>query len=204
MSWSWSSSRQAFADAAGWFVDTVALVDDRWAQPGLGEWDVRGLVGHTSRALLTVEAYLAQPASRVDVESPVDYFLRGRVVTDDAAVAARGRQAGEGLGPDPAAAVAEIATRVLARIEPCDGEEVITTVAGGMRLATYLPTRTFELAAHTVDLAAALDVRTEPPPAAAKQALDLVVGLAVHEGSAATVLRAAIGRGGLPAGFSVL
>ncbi|HEY0644225.1 MAG TPA: hypothetical protein VGD39_12440, partial [Nocardioides sp.] len=87
MSWSWSSSRQAFADAAGWFVDTDALVDDRWAQPGLGEWDLRGLVGHTSRALLTVESYLDQPASRVDVESPVDYFLRGRVVTDDAAVA---------------------------------------------------------------------------------------------------------------------
>jgi hypothetical protein len=204
MSWSWSSSRQAFADAAGWFVDTVALVDGRWARTGLGEWDVRSLVGHTSRALLTVEAYLEQPATRVEVESALDYFLRSRAVADDAAVAARGRQAGEALGADPAAAVAHIAIRVLARIEPCDGEELVTTIAGGMRLAAYLPTRTLELVAHTTDLAAALDVRAEPPQAPAQQVLELVAGLAVHEGSAATLLRAAIGRGGLPPGFSVL
>jgi hypothetical protein len=204
MSWSWSSSRQAFADAAGWFVDTVALVDGRWARTGLGEWDVRSLVGHTSRALLTVEAYLEQPATRVEVESALHYFLRSRAVADDAAVAARGRQAGEALGADPAAAVAHIAIRVLARIEPCDGEELVTTIAGGMRLAAYLPTRTLELVAHTTDLAAALDVRAEPPQAPAQQVLELVAGLAVHEGSAATLLRAAIGRGGLPPGFSVL
>ena len=204
MSWSWSSSRQAFADAAGWFVDTVALVDGRWARTGLGEWDVRSLVGHTSRALLTVEAYLEQPATRVEVESALDYFLRSRAVADDAAVAARGRQAGEALGADPAAAVAHIAIRVLARIEPCDGEELVTTIAGGMRLAAYLPTRTLELVAHTTDLAAALDVRAEPPQAPAQQVLELVAGLAVREGSATTLLRAAIGRGGLPPGFSVL
>jgi hypothetical protein len=204
MSWSWSSSRQAFADAAGWFVDTVALVDGRWARTGLGEWDVRSLVGHTSRALLTVEAYLEQPATRVEVGSALDYFLRSRAVADDAAVAARGRQAGEALGADPAAAVAHIAIRVLARIEPCDGEELVTTIAGGMRLAAYLPTRTLELVAHTTDLAAALDVRAEPPQAPAQQVLELVAGLAVREGSATTLLRAAIGRGGLPPGFSVL
>ena len=55
MMFSWGDSRTAFADAAGWFVRTAALVGDRWDRPGLGEWDVRALVGHTSRALLTVE-----------------------------------------------------------------------------------------------------------------------------------------------------
>ena len=204
MSWSWSSSRQAFADAAGWYADTVALVDDRWEQTGLGEWDVRSLVGHTSRALLTVEAYLEQPAARVEVESALDYFLRARAVADDAAVAARGRQAGEALGADPAATVGDIAIRVLSRIEPCDGEEMVTTIVGGMRLASYLPTRTFELVAHTTDLAVALGVRAEPPAGPAAQALELVAGLAVRQGAAAPLLRAATGRGGLPAGFSVL
>jgi len=62
MTFSWDDSRMAFADAAGWFVRTAAIVGDRWDRPGLGEWDVRSLVGHTSRALLTVETYLARPA----------------------------------------------------------------------------------------------------------------------------------------------
>ena len=52
----WDDSRRAFADATAWFVRTTTLVGDRWGRPGLGEWDVRALVGHTSRSLLTVEA----------------------------------------------------------------------------------------------------------------------------------------------------
>lgn len=207
MSWSWVDSRSAYADAATWFVHTTALVGDRWSRPGLGEWDVRGLVGHTSRALLTVESYLDRPAGQVDVESAVEYFRRARQAADDAAVAERGRQTGEALGPDPAAVadeVAAVADRVLARVERCHGEEVLTTVAGGMRLVDYLPTRTFELVVHTVDLATALGGPSEPPPRPAAQALDLVAALAVEEGVAATLLRAATGRDGLPAGFSVL
>ncbi|MGH3437614.1 MAG: hypothetical protein ACRDRN_14215 [Sciscionella sp.] len=33
---------------------------------GLGEWTVDDLVGHTSRALLTVEAYLDTPGDEVE------------------------------------------------------------------------------------------------------------------------------------------
>lgn len=203
MSSSWLASRAAFADAASWFVATTALVGDRWSDPGLGEWDVRSLVGHTSRALLTVEAYLDRPADRVEVGSAVAYFLRARTMADDATVAERGRLAGEALGTDPAA-VAGIATRVLARLEGCDGEEVVTTIAGGMRLAAYLPTRTFELVVHTADLAAAIGVPAEPPAGPAAQALELATRLAVEAGTAAPLLRAITGREGLPAGWSVL
>src|SRR3954471_2227545 len=76
MVFSWEDSRRAFADAARWFVRTTALVGDRWNRPGLGEWDVRALVGHTSRSLLTVETYLARPAAAVEPASAVDYFVR--------------------------------------------------------------------------------------------------------------------------------
>ena len=74
----WDDSRRAFADAAHWFVRTAALVGDRWSRPGLGEWDVRALVGHTSRSLLTVETYLARPAATVEVASAEDYFRATR------------------------------------------------------------------------------------------------------------------------------
>lgn len=204
MVFSWDESRRAFTDAAEWFVGTAVFVGDRWDRSGLGEWDVRALVGHTSRSLLTVELYLARPAAAVEVACAADYFRATRAAAADPAVAARGRDAGTALGADPAAAVAEIAARVLALVDSQDGTELVTTIAGGMRLADYLPTRTFELAVHTADLAAALDVPPEVPATAAAQALHLVADLAIGDGLAGPLLLAATGRPGLPAGFSVL
>jgi hypothetical protein len=201
---SWVDSRQAFADAAEWFVGMVAAVGDRWTAPGLGEWDVRSLVGHTSRSLLTVEAYLARPAPAVQRESPTDYFRATAATARGADVATRGREAGAALGTDPATTVAEIAARVLPLVGGCDGNELVTTIAGGMRLRDYLPTRTFELVVHTADLATALDVPPDPPATSARQALGLVADLAVAGGLAGPLLLAATGRLGLPAGFSVL
>lgn len=204
MDFPWTDSRRAFADAAEWFVGTAALVGDRWTRPGLGEWDVRSLVGHTSRSLLTVEAYLAQPAAAVEVESAAGYYRATRVAARGEGVAARGRDAGEALGADPAAAVAEIAARVLPLVESRDGTELVTTFAGGMRLRDYLPTRTFELVVHTADLASAIDAPLDVPASAATQALALVARLAVDDGLAGPLLLAATGRAGLPEGFSVL
>src|SRR4051794_19435366 len=201
---SWSDSRRAFADAAEWFVGMVDVVGDRWAAPGLGEWDVRSLVGHTSRSLLTVEAYLARPAPAVEVASSADYFRATTATARGADVATRGREAGHALGADPTAAVAQIAARVLPLVDACDGSELVTTIAGGMRLRDYLPTRTFELVVHTADLATALDVPPDPPATSARQALGLVADLAVAGGLAGPLLLAATGRLGLPAGFSLL
>jgi hypothetical protein len=100
--------------------------------------------------------------------------------------------------------VAEIAARVLSLLDGTDGGELVTTIAGGMRLADYLPTRTFELVVHTLDLSAALGLTAEPPPAAATQSLALIAGVAVADGRAAPLLLATTGRTGLPTGFSVL
>ena len=204
MDFPWTTSCRAFGDAAEWFVATAALAAGRWTEPGLGEWDVRSLVGHTSRALLTVETYLASPAEVVEVGSTADYYRATRAAAAGPDVADRGRAAGEALGRDPAAAVAEIAARVVPLAAGCEGTEVVTTIAGGMRLADYLPTRTFELVVHTADLAAALGLASEPPPVPAMQAFDLVAQLAVTDGRATALLRAATGREGLPPGFSVL
>jgi uncharacterized protein (TIGR03083 family) len=200
----WADSRRAFTDAAEWFVRTTALVGDRWNRPGLGEWDVRALVGHTSRSLLTVETYLGRPAAAVEITSAGDYFRATRAAAADPAVAARGRDAGAALGTDAATAVAEIATRVLALVDSRTGTELVTTIAGGMRLSDYLPTRTFELTVHTTDLAAALGLPLEVPPPAAAQALQVVADLAVADGRAGPLLLAATGRPVPPTGVSVL
>ncbi|MDX6302197.1 MAG: hypothetical protein QOF53_3411 [Nocardioidaceae bacterium] len=204
MGFPWDESRQAFDDAADCFCRMATAVRDRWSEPGLGEWDVRALVGHTSRSFLTVETYLSRPATVVEVPSAVDYYLATRAAATGPEVAARGRDAGAALGSEPAAAVAEIAARVLRLVEGRDGSELLTTIAGGMRLADYLPTRTFELTVHTADLATALGEPLDLPQAAARQALRLVTELALVDGRAGPVLLTLTGRSGLAPGFTVL
>lgn len=204
MTFSWEDSRRAFADAAAWFVSTTGLIGDRWSEAGLGEWDVRALVGHTSRSLLTVEAYVARPAPTVEIASAAEYFRATRAAAAGPEVAARGRDAGIALGADPAGAVAEIAARVVPLVDRSDGTELVTTIVGGMRLEEYLPTRTFELAVHTADLATALSLPVDLPATAAAQALQVLSQIAVADGLAGPLLLAATGRGALPANFSVL
>ena len=204
MAYAWQESRQAYREATAWFQATIAQVNGRWAEPGLGEWDVRALVGHTSRSLLTVEAYLKEPAAAVMVDSPVAYYLATHAMSSGPGVAQRGRDAGHALGTDPAGAVAKIAGRVLPLVDGLTGDEVPTTIAGGMRLVDYLPTRILELTVHTADLAAALGVPVEPPELPAAVTLRLLCDLAVARGAAGPLLLAATGRDALPEGYSVL
>jgi uncharacterized protein (TIGR03083 family) len=198
--------RAAYVDAAALFVDTVGQVGPtQWEQAGLGVWTIRDLVGHTSRALLTVEMYLAKPARQREVMRPVDYYRRAQAgLADPASVAARGREAGAALGPDPIAAVQDIAARVLAQVQTASDEALLSTPVGGMRFIDYLPSRIFELAVHSLDIAAALPVTVTLPESAAAVALRLVADLAVQPEKAAVMLLAATGRRALPTGFSVL
>jgi uncharacterized protein (TIGR03083 family) len=203
MHFAWDESRRAFHDAADWYVATAGLVGERWDEVGLGEWSVRDLVGHTSRSFLTVETYLARPAEAIELQTAGDYLRAARVIARGTEVAQRGRDAGTGLGEDPAAAVSVIGERVRRLVDGCDGTEPVTTIVGGMRLADYLPTRTFELAVHTADLALALGEPVAVPRSAAAQALAIVGDLALEDGTAGLLLLQATGRP-LPAGFTVL
>ena len=47
--------------------------------------------------------------------------------------------------------------------EATDPDLVVHTIAGGMRVAAYLPTRTFELCVHGLDIAAATGVPVDLP-----------------------------------------
>ncbi len=202
--------RQDFATAAGAFVEVVAQVsDDDWARPGLGVWTLRDLAGHTSRALLTVESYLDPAATTrhpalVDAVAYVRAVRGAGPVTDPEAIAERGRQAGLALGDDPAATVAAIAGRVLALVARADDEALVTTPMGTMTLAGYLPTRSFELVVHSLDLAAAAGVRPPVPDGPLASCLALACRLLLAQGDGPDVLLALTGRRPLPAGFSVL
>jgi uncharacterized protein (TIGR03083 family) len=195
--------RRAFTSASAWFLDVVPSADGHWDAPGLGEWSVRDLVGHTSRSLVTVEAYLDVDPGEVTVPSAVGYYeaLRG---ASSAAVTERGRAAGRAMGDDPVAFLHALEARVRDRVARAADDAYVGTVAGGMRLVDYLPTRTFELVVHTVDLAHALDLPVDPPAEALASALRLACGLAAGSGSGADVLLALTGRRPLPASFTLL
>ena len=70
------------------------LVGDSW-RPGLGDWDIRAVVGHTSRSLLTVETYCARTcACRQDL-LPAEYVRVTRAIaTEPAVLGARTRRRG--------------------------------------------------------------------------------------------------------------
>ena len=73
--WGDLTVREAFGEAARAFAELVrSIPPESWDGPGLGEWSVRDLVGHTSRALITVETYLQQPAETEDVATPAGYL----------------------------------------------------------------------------------------------------------------------------------
>lgn len=193
-----------FLEAADMFADLCSeLSATEWSQPGLGEWDVRALAGHTLRAVTTVGTYLAQsPPDRIACETAGAYFLAVREVAgaDDRSVAERGHLAGEALAHDPMSVVRTELARTRETLRQVqDASTIIPTVVGGMRLRDYLPTRTFELLAHSLDLATAVDIVLDPPPAVLAAAVATAVDALLLDGEGVTLLRALIGRApGLP------
>jgi hypothetical protein len=193
-----------YLEAARSFADLVASLPAPLAGSGLGDWDLRALVGHTSRSLVTVIEYLAQPPVPLDVESGPAYVIAaGRTVASaGAGVTERGVTAGAALGDDPAGHVRALLDQVTSALAGVDLERVVPTFAGGMRVRDYLPTRTFELVVHGLDIAAAVPVRWTPPGAALRSAVALAGGVAVLRGEGSLLLRLVTGRE--PGGISIV
>ena len=119
--------RQGFTGITKLFIDTVQRVGDtQWQQPGLGEWTVRELAGHVCMGtFLNIEPSLDQPAERVDLHRPVEFWVRGRPADHDATVAQGGRDMGVALGDDPVRAVGHIVDRVCARVDETSDEAIL-------------------------------------------------------------------------------
>lgn len=215
------STEATFLEVAEWFAAMVNTIpDDAWSDPGLGEWDLRALVGHTSRALTTVIRGIAQPATAVDCATAAEYVVQTAAIQagttradDGSSVTERGVAAGRALGEHPADAVRVLlgdtrsALRGVATQDP-----IITTIVGGMRLSQYLRTRTFELVVHGLDIQAALRASAAtprwsfdaPPAAALALSLDHTSQVAMLRGEGEAMLLALTGRDSLEDGYSVL
>ena len=175
----------------------VAIRPDDWARPGLGEWNVRELCGHTMRAVVTArQNYEAGPTGAAPtLANPADYF---RMATLDdpavqAAIAQRGRDAGAELGDDPLAVVDRALAEARAVIAEADLDRVVPVANGSMRYGDYLRTRLFELVVHTDDLCRALDL-TNP---ASDEVIQAALSVAVEASSGddlRALLRAVLGR----------
>ena len=203
-----AASVSTFESAARSFASLVHRIPgDRWDGPGLGEWDLRSLVGHASRSLVTVSTYLQTSAEREDVATPQEYYAQIRGIARSAgaeAIVERGRQAGRDLGDDPAATIDRLVERVLGELSRAD-DPLIEVIGGlGIRLHTYLPTRTFELAVHGLDIARATGLSFTLPEDVLDEATMLAARIGVATGEGEALLLSLTGRTALPPSFSVV
>jgi uncharacterized protein (TIGR03083 family) len=202
------SGVETFTAAARAFATMVhAIPDTAWDGPGLGDWELRALVGHTSRSLTTVSTYLRTPADREDVSSAAQYYAKIRDYASRSgadAIVERGRQAGRDLGERPAQTVDALVDRVIDDLAGVD-DPLIAVIDGlGIRLGNYLSTRVFELAVHGLDIARATGVEYAMPDAVLTEATVLAARVSVLLGTGTPVLLALTGRAALPAEFSIV
>lgn len=207
-------ARTWFDAARRGFTALLPGLHDWLDAPGLGGWDVRSLLGHTTRAFLTLESYLPaevdQPIEHPAEDHPtltsaVAYFhASAQGLSDPAAVLDRGVRAGSALGENPLSSSRDIAHRVGALVARTPDEAPVTTPVGRMRLIDYLPTRAFELTVHSIDLARASHQAIPPEfVVPTQEAVSLAAALASFE-DRLSLLLAATGRDTLQPGFTVL
>ena len=141
--------------------------------PGLGDRTLRDLVEHTvNSALRQVPEVLGSTAE----------------------IWPRTRRRGTGRSPGrarfragtsvttPRTIVAELIGRATATLANVGDADVVATPIGGMRVRDWLPTRTFELVVHGMDVAAAAGVDYHLAPAVLSEAAALAARTAVAVG----------------------
>ena len=204
-----AAARATYAAAAEAFLDLVAPIPlERYAGPGLGEWDLRALVGHTARSFVTVSTYLATRAETVAARSPAEYYvLVARIAAAEGtdAIRDRGLAAGATLGEHPLDVLRDVRASAEEALDGLAGDDpVVETLGGGMRVSDYLPTRTFELVVHALDVAAALGTTFEPPHDALAETVRVAADSALELDLGVDVVLALTGRRPLPPGSSVV
>jgi uncharacterized protein (TIGR03083 family) len=197
-----NSTRALFDLAVAGLTDLVAKVGaDQWDRPGLGEWTVRDLLGHTSLTFTHLDAALRAPApGSPDLADAAAYFAAARsTLADRAALSRRGQKATAALGADPAPAFVQLASRACDLTRQAPDDTVLATYLGSIGLLDYLTTRVWELTVHALDLARATGL--ERPAALAgpvRYSLVLTAELVANLPIASDLLLLITGRENLP------
>jgi uncharacterized protein (TIGR03083 family) len=198
---------ESFGIAAESFLELVGRIPAyQWNDPGLGTWSVRDLVGHTSRAITTIETYLAEaPADTLTLPNAEAYYSEVFArFTNDEAVAARGVEAGERLGENPMRTITADVVRASAAAAAQPVDRLVSVGGMGIPLAEYLRTRVFELVVHSLDIAKATDLDHHIPVSVIADVAALSARVAALKGDGEYVLFALTGRGSLAQGYSIL
>ena len=201
--------RKAYVASVNGFLSLCAqLQAPDWDKPGLDTWNVRTLVGHTSRSLTTVRDYLAAGANKaITLQHAFDYYPAINFQfanADTAALAARARQVADSMGEDPNRWSHCLAREVLEELHNAPDEAPMATLVGVMRLIDYLPTRIFELVVHSGDIALAIGRSYQPDDQASLIAWSIAAAIIALSEEPMPGLLALTGRGPLPDGFSVV
>ena len=204
------ASRTIFLDAAATVADLVARIPGgAWDGPGLGVWDLRALVGHTSRSLVTVidlPGASALPRSRSRRPRPTTSRSPVRRGANTAAVAAarpRRRAPRSATTPRPPSA------------RCCDDAADALAARGRRRRGADDRRRHARrrLPADPHLRAGRARCATSPPrpgcrcvfaPAVLAEAAMLAARVAVELGRGPVLLAALTGRSALPPGFSMV
>lgn len=204
-------ARASFRASADAFIATVEQITPAdLNRPGLGTWSVLELLAHATRAFLTIRQMLAAGASGTPPEgsallaSPADYFS---ALPDDPAVheqiAQRGREAVAALGDDPTAGAVRIAREVIDLVAITPDDALIVHSTGHAQFIVYLPTRTFELVVHTLDLQRATGQPLTVDRVSLQDTLHMLIDT-VDRTDPVALLLALTGRQQLPASFNIL
>lgn len=194
-----SEVHTAFADASGFLIRAIESVPDSdWLKPGLGVWNVRELAVHASRAWLTTLQYTAEPAS-LSLHRPVDYYLAvlnlpGDLHTRVAETSIEQAASVDDSVPVYASALYREASAV---VDNTPDDQVIASLAGGIRLIDYLPSRVLEMVTHGIDIHDALGSEPEVPVSAMSVSLELLSQIAAERlpaDQSAGLVRALTGR----------
>ena len=201
------TSTSDFETAAHSFLDLVGEVQvSQWNEPALGVWDVRSLVGHTARAILTVEQYLlADPAPEVTAPNAEEYYVKAFTeYTDNDAIAARGVEAGKALNENSGAEFEATLSRALALVAENGPDRIVAVGPIGIPLDEYLRTRVFELVVHSMDIARATNQQHGVPADVVANVAELAARVAVRKGDGEAILFALTGRKPLRPRYSIL
>jgi uncharacterized protein (TIGR03083 family) len=187
-----------------WWQSGRRLTDEQWSAPTrLERWRVRELYAHVARGILTFGNLLAAPAAGApaEISCAAAYFarLRGGPASADEVARVAVRFAAETDDAGLVDLFGEPRIEVLAAAAALAPEMVLASIAGPIRLHSYLVTRIVEATVHLLDLQHALGAEVVVPEPALLRTVQVLVRLI----PSASFIDLATGRGTDPV-FPVL